>query len=154
VLAVILIQAGPSRYQRLANDARNIDDVQVAFGKALASASPRDAAWVVDAGASRYFGRAFVVDLMALNTFELLSPEAQTYLDRHPPRYLDAFRGWSEVAFDGETDRAEESFSTSTPYTVTADESMRTHTLVSCAPGARGHVRIRGRTFAFRCAGA
>jgi hypothetical protein len=153
VMAATLIQAAPARYRRLANDAQNIDDVQVAFGKALASASPRDAAWVVDAGAPRYFGRAFVVDLMALNTFQLLSSEAQVYLDQHPPRYLDAFREWSAVAFDGEKGWAEQSFTTSTPYTVTTHESMRTHTLVSCVPGARGRVLIRQRTFAFRCGG-
>jgi hypothetical protein len=153
LMAMTLIQAAPARYRRLANDARNIDDVQVAFGQALAAASPRDAAWVVDAGASRYFGRAFVVDLMALNTFQLLSPDAQAYLDGHPPRYLDVFGHWSAVTFDSERDRAARAFTASTPYTVTNDESMRTHTLVSCVPGARGHILIQQRPFAFRCAG-
>jgi hypothetical protein len=154
LMAVVLFRAAPERYRRLANDARNIDDVQVALGTALATAAARDAAWVVDAGASRYFGRAFVVDLMALNTFQLLSPEPQAYLDQHPPRYFDVLGPWSEVTFDGEGDSTKQSFTASTPYTVTSDEAMRTHTLVACVPGARGHMRVLRRTFAFRCSGA
>jgi hypothetical protein len=81
----------PARARRLSNDARNIDDVQVAFGRALANARPDDVAWVVDAGASRFFGRAFVVDLIGLNTPALLMPDAQSFLDRHAPAFLDLF---------------------------------------------------------------
>ena len=93
VMGAVLLASAPARYRRLSNDARNIDDVQVAFGRALATAPPAATAWVVDAGASRYFGRAFVVDLMGLNTFELLKPGAEAFLDRHPPSYLDVFPG-------------------------------------------------------------
>jgi hypothetical protein len=146
--------AAPSRYRRLSNDARNIDDVQVALGRALASASPSDVAWVVDAGAARFFGRAFVIDLVGLNTPEMLGPGAQAFLDRHPPRYLDAFPGWSEidVAGDEAASLPGRAFTVSTPYTVTSYPAMGQHVLVSCEPpGTTGHLKIRGRAFSFRC---
>jgi hypothetical protein len=157
VLALLFttaLVAAPSRYRRLSNDARNIDDVQVAMGRALAAAAPSDIAWVVDAGASRFFGRAFVIDLVGLNTPEMLGPGAQTFLDRHPPRYLDVFPGWSEidVADDEAASLPSRAFTVSTPYTVTSYPAMGQHVLVSCEPpGTIGHVKIRGRAFSFHC---
>jgi len=94
-MAALLVAAAPARYRHLSNDTRNIDDVQVAFGKALESADPHDVAWVMDAGAARFFGHAFVVDLVGLNTPQILTSGWQAYLDRHPPRYLDVFADWS-----------------------------------------------------------
>ena len=152
VMSAVLLASAPERYRRLSNDARNIDDVQVAFGHALARAAPAATAWVVDAGATRYFGRAFVVDLMGLNTFELLKPDAQTFLDRHPPSYLDVFAKWSSIEWNHHGTIRSQSFVASTPYTVTSSPEMREHTLVVCEPGLTGRIKVRARTYAFRCA--
>jgi hypothetical protein len=152
VMGAVLLASAPARYWRLSNDARNIDDVQVAFGRALATAPPAATAWVVDAGASRYFGRAFVVDLMGLNTFELLKPGAQAFLDRHPPSYLDVFPRWSSIKLNRHGTIRSQSFVASTPYTVTSIPAMREHRLVLCEPGMTGRVTVRARTYAFQCA--
>ena len=153
VVSAVLLASAPGRYRRLSNDARNIDDVQVAFGHALAKAAPAATAWVVDAGATRYFGRAFVVDLIGLNTFELLKPGAQAFLDRHPPSYLDVFARWSSIEWNHHGTIRSQSFVASTPYTVTSSPAMREHTLVLCEPGLTGRIKVRARTYTFRCAG-
>jgi hypothetical protein len=147
----LVLQASPARYHRLSNDARNVDDVQVAFGSALATASPSERAWVVDAGASRFFGKAFVVDMIGLNTPDVLRPDAQAYLDTQSPRYLDLFQGWSTV--EASERFPQRPFEASTPYTVTSYRRMRRHVLVTCEPaGAMGVMTVRGRSFGFRCA--
>ncbi len=152
-IAIWMVVPAPARYRRLANDTRNIDDVQVAFGKALARRSAAETVWVIDAGAIRYFGAPFVVDLIGLNTFELLRTDAQSYLDRHPPRYLDEFDGWSSVAMHDDDVVFRQAFTATTPYTVTSYEGMKQHTLVWCDPaGRRGGIEVRGRTFTFVCA--
>jgi len=54
---------------KLAEDARNIDEVQVDLSKRITRCTPPD--WVVatcDAGAVRYLGNRFTIDLMGLNT--------------------------------------------------------------------------------------
>ena len=108
----------------------------------------------MDAGATRYFGRAFVVDLMGLNTFELLKPGAQAFLDRHPPSYLDVFATWSSIRWNHHGTIRSQSFVASTPYTVTSFPAMREHTLVLCEPGlTAGHIKVGARTYTFRCAG-
>jgi hypothetical protein len=152
LLAVPPLVATPSRARHLSNDAQNIDDVQVALGRALATAEPTDTVWVVDAGASRFFGRAFVVDMIGLNTPELLGTNAQAYLDAHPPAYLDVFPGWSRLEVTSGADMPAAVFEVSTPYTVTSARSMRRHILVTCAPaGAEGSFTVRGKRRAFRC---
>ncbi len=153
--AVLMVRDMPLRAQRLSNDARNIDDVQVRLGLALASAEPGERAWIVDAGAARFFGRAFVVDLMGLNTFELLTPGAQAYMDEHPPTYLDVFPGWSRVEAPGGEAMPATTYETTTPYTVTSTPTMRSHTLVRCQPAGRaGTMQIQRRAYPFACAGA
>jgi hypothetical protein len=152
VIGALLLASAPGRYRRLSNDARNIDDVQVALGRALATAPAAATAWVVGAGAPRYFGRAFVVDLIGLNTFELLKPGAQAFLDRHPPSYLDVFPRWSSMELNGHGTMRSQTFVASTPYTVTSSRAMREHTLVSCEAGVTGRITVRGRTYAFQCA--
>ncbi|MEQ1898214.1 MAG: hypothetical protein ABL971_12585 [Vicinamibacterales bacterium] len=154
VVALTVAAAGvPARAARLANDARNIDDVQVAFGRALGEEPAARTAWVVDAGASRYFGRPFVVDLMGLNTPEMLD-SPQRYLDAHPPSYLDVFPGWSRVEGEAADSGAPITFATTTPYTVTSDPRMRQHSLLRCGPpGSEGRMVVRNRDWPFRCAG-
>lgn len=152
LLAFSLVSAMPARYHHLTNDARNIDDVQVALGRVLADAAPTDVVWAVDAGAIRYFGNAFVVDLMALNTPALLGASATTYLDAHRPRYLEVVPLWAYLDADSEVTLPRIRFSPSTPYTVTGFAAMQTHELVRCDPGVAGEMTFRTGTRSFACA--
>ena len=150
-MAVPVALAAPARYTRIASDARNIDDVQVAMGKWLASSAAADNAWVVDVGAVRFFGNANVVDLVGLNTPELLGQGAQTFLDAHPPKHIDIFTSWSDVVRANAVMPARV-FETSTPYTVATYAPMRQHVLLMCEPGVEGRVHTRRGKFNFRCA--
>jgi len=152
VAAGVLIAASPARYDRLSNDARNIDEVQVAVGRSLASAAVTDSVWVVDAGASRFFGTPFVVDLIGLNTPEIQGPDPYTFLNAHRPRYIERVDGWLEIEAAHRPGLSSRTFETSLPYTVTGDTRMRRHQLLTCEPpGATGRVAIRGRLFPFQC---
>jgi hypothetical protein len=152
VLFALCAVAAPARARHLSNDAQNIDDVQVAFGKALAGEPATKTVWVVDAGAIRYFARPFVVDMIGLNTPEILGDGAQAYLDAHPPAFLDVFPGWSALETDGRTQMPARTFEAQTPYTVTSAGSMRSHVLVTCVPaGLRGRFGVRGRVWGFQC---
>jgi len=153
LLAVSVLVEAPHRYERLAEDTRNIDDVQVAVGRALASASPTDAVWAVDAGAVRYFGNAFVVDLMGLNNAPLLGPNAQAFLDAHPPRYVEVVPTWAMMDEQSARQLDGQLFQPSTEYTVTSFPAMQRHWLVRCPPTfAGGQLQVRGRLFRFSCA--
>jgi hypothetical protein len=152
VLAALLFASTPERARRMANDARNIDDVQVAFGRALAGARETQVLWAIDAGASRYFGRPYVVDLMALNTPELLRPEGVVFMRAHRPHYLDVLPGWSQVVVDTNQGLPTATFETTTPYTVTSSPGMRMHFLITCRPaGLTGRMYVHDRRFGFVC---
>jgi len=152
VLFALCAAAAPARARHLSNDAQNIDDVQVAFGKALAGEPATKTVWVIDAGAIRYFARPFVVDMIGLNTPEILGDGAQAYLDAHPPAFLDVFPGWSALEADGHAQMPARAFEAQTPYTVTSAASMRSHVLVTCVPqGLRGRFGVRGRVWGFQC---
>ena len=97
LMVLTMVVDGPRRYRQLENDARNIDDIQVALGKSLAGGASDQSVWAVDAGAVRYFGTPFVVDLLGLNTDALLGLDAQGFLDRHPPRFIEVVPGWSAL---------------------------------------------------------
>ncbi len=151
-VAGVLIFASPARYHRLSNDARNIDDVQVAVGRSLTAAPATDNVWVVDAGASRFFGTPFVIDLIGLNTPEIQGPDPYTFLNAHRPRHLERVDGWLEIESEHDARLSGRVFEASTAYTVTGDARMRRHELLMCAPsGASGRVAIRGRVFPFQC---
>ncbi len=165
LLGLSLVVAAPTRYRFLTNDARNIDDVQVSIGQALAATSPQDVVWAVDVGAIRYFGKAFVVDLIGLNEPRILGPSAQTFLEDHPPNFLEVVPIWSEL--DGDVSRRLKGlpFQTSTMYTVTGFPAMQRHWLVVCDDSSVsgqlrvgfagvGLLRTPGRSFAFHCAGS
>lgn len=64
----------PGQRRRLVAAVRDIDEVQVTVGRFVAGALPAGATlWSVDAGAVRYFGRRRVLDLLSLNTPDLLA---------------------------------------------------------------------------------
>ena len=153
-MAAIFVD-GPARYEHLENDARNIDDVQVALGKSLAAVDHRQTVWVVDAGAVRYFGSAFVVDLIGLNNSAVLGPGAQDFLDQHPPRFVEVVPGWSQLDEKSGRELTGVLYRPSTPYTVSGFPNlpMQRHFLARCGDGTRrGTILVRGKTFGFRCA--
>lgn len=157
LLALSLVVTAPTRYRFLTNDARNIDDVQVSIGRALAAASPQDVVWAVDVGAIRYFGKAFVVDLIGLNEPRILGPSAQTFLEEHPPDFVEVVPTRSELDGDASRRLRNLSFQTSTIYTVTSFPAMQRHWLVVCDDASvSGQLRLRapGRSFAYHCAGS
>lgn len=155
VLMASLLHDAPLRYARLANDTRNIDDVQVAIGRTLATMPATHVVWATDAGAVRFFGRPFVVDLIGLNTPELLGADAQRFLDAHPADYLALMPAWTRL--DESTLRRLQlrTFATSTPYTVTGNPAMRRQWLADCPSTLpAGHLTVRGRALTLRCAPA
>ena len=151
IAAVAVATAAPKRFVRLASDARNIDDVQVGMGRFLQGAAPGENAWIADVGAIRFFGQAYVVDLVGLNSPELFGSAAQRFLDEHPPRYLDVFKSWSDVP-RADAVMPVHVFQTTTPYTVSSFTLMRQHFLLTCEPGVEGRIETRRGKFTFRCA--
>jgi len=148
-LLTIIIHA-PKRFRHLANDTRNIDDVQVAIGLFLSRTSPTDTVWVVDAGASRYFGRAFVVDLMGLNNFQLLTKEANYFLNSHPPSFIEVVPGWNEIDENFVKNLRYKLFKPSTSYTVTSFQPMQYHFLFfSTEKKHKGKIMFKGKSFDF-----
>jgi len=145
-----LLLKAPQRFERLANDARNIDDVQVSLGLYLSRASADDIAWAVDAGASRYFGRAFVVDLMGLNNFQLLSPQAQAFLETHPASFIEVVPGWNSLDENSQKSLSFTLFQPSTRYSVTSFQPMQLHFLYQGKDGHHGLIFFKGKNFAFR----
>jgi hypothetical protein len=146
------VSLAPARFHRLENDARNIDDVQVAVGLSLRDVPAVTAVWAVDAGAIRYFGAARVVDMLGLNAPALLGPGAQRFLDSESPAILEAVPTWSDVRFDAGPAADIRLFAPSTSYTVTSFPGMAVHGLVTCPPGAGGTFLLRARAFRFACA--
>jgi hypothetical protein len=155
LLVLSLVVVARFRFPALSSDAHNIDDVQVAIGRSLAAARPDDVVWAVDAGAVRYFGNAFVVDLLGLNNAALLGPGAQRFLDGHAPRFIEAVPTWSSLDAASARQLSATHFRPSTYYSATTFPSMREHWLVRCDdPGVSGQLVVRERTFSFRCAAA
>lgn len=69
LLAVWTVSGGRFWTTKYSRDCRNINEVQVTLGKAIARGMSEDArVGTIDAGAIRYFGGRFTVDLMGLNT--------------------------------------------------------------------------------------
>jgi hypothetical protein len=153
VLLAVLVRDAPQRFAHLANDARNIDDVQVAVGRHLSAAAPSEVVWAVDAGAVRYFGNAFVVDMLGLNTPELLDARAQAFLDAHPPRWIEVVPTWSALSGGQSAEFPRFVFEPRSPYTVTTFPAMQRHLLVRCA-SSQAPARFSARTgvFAVVCA--
>jgi len=122
----------PTRMRRLANDTKNIDDVQVKEGLYLSKIKDTDVIWIVDAGATRFFGKGTYVDMMGLNTYELLTSQKKKYLKDHPPRYIQIVPGWNNIKATVKPDTNMQKNSPTTPYTVTTFEPMQTHYLLKC----------------------
>lgn len=156
LVAALFVDAAlhaPARIAHLANDTRNIDEVQVAIGRRLAHARPAHTTWVVDAGASRYFGRGYFVDLMGLNSPAILDDRRARFLGAHRPSALEIVPGWAELRRERGAPWPMSRVATE-HYTVTSSPIMARHFLVGCPPGKRGAIGLRtGWGTRFRCAG-
>ena len=153
LLVASVLVGSTTRYPRLTNDAHNIDDVQVASARVLAGAPALDVIWVTAAGAIRYFGNAFTVDLTGVNTPEMLGPNAQAYLDAHPPRYMEIVPGLTHVDQASAQMLEGQQFTPSTPSTVTSFPAMSSQWLVRCPPTlVSGQISSGLGTFHFACA--
>jgi len=133
-----LIPAG----RRLHNDVRNINEVQRAIGVWLAEHT-REGSWIAasDAGAIRYFSNRPTLDLMGLNTPELLWDDP-AFARRHPvaaialmpswfvPRSMDSLVLYAKM----ETEN----------YTVTSFEANRRQIVLGCSGPGPIEVRFSG----------
>ncbi len=154
-LPLVVALGLPSRLALLENDAHNIDDLQVRQGRWLASAAPTDVVWALDAGASRFFGRAYVVDMLALNSPRMLDADAQAYLTAHPPRFFDWTQNWAQLLPDSPAGLREVgAFQTSTLYTVSPARTMAVRLLVECVPGSGGRYERGRHAWRYACAPA
>lgn len=155
VLVVVLValeygSGFSGRFQRLVNDSRNIDDVQVAIGRALGKLGQDIVVWTVDAGAVRYFSEGEVIDLLGLNTPQILSDQRMQFLRRNPPTHIVLM---SPVGVLREASIPLEAwvFSVSTAYTVTSYPQMATQYLVTCRSGVSGTIAVHGVPMPFTC---
>jgi hypothetical protein len=144
----------PVRYRHLANDARNVDEIQVAMARELSRGPAWQVVWTFDgAGALRYFGRGRAVDLSPATHSPLAGPDAQGFLDAHRPNFIEIVPSVSSI--DGATDRSLPvlSFTTTTLDTVDGTrEPRRQRWLVACTdPSRPDRLRAGGRVIGFRC---
>jgi hypothetical protein len=155
-LAVLLVAgiatATPLRHHGLANDARNLDDLAVAMGRALAPASSVQVVWGLDAGALRYFGGARVVDLRAA------VGQAQAGVAPPPPHFFELVPGRVELVGPPPPGQRSLAFRTSTPYTLESGSPLllprpAERFLLACEdPAWPGRLRVDGRNLLLRCA--
>lgn len=128
----------PRARQRLADDVTTIDRLQVRVGTWLASATaPTAVVWTIDAGAIRYWGQRRTVDLIGLNTPELVAggrvpehwwPDTVVLIPAFFSLHVDG-RAASRVAvFDVPR------------YTVSRFQGLRRHSVYRCAAPRPGGV--------------
>jgi hypothetical protein len=145
----------PIRYQYLANDTRNVGEVQAAMGNALAQGPATQVVWASDAvGGLRYLAPGVVIDLSGANSLPLRGPVAQDFLDAHRPHFIEIVPRLSTIdRGSGERLKAR-AFRTTTPDTAGgAPDSVHQRWLLACTdPGAVGRLHVAGHTFDFRCA--
>lgn len=147
-LAVLLF-LWPARFRHLDNDAHNIDDVQVALGRRLATLPSKVNFWAVDAGAVRYFGAPFVVDTIGLNTPEINGSASAAFLASHPAGVLEIVPTWNQLDIS-QSDVSSihlESFKPSTGYTVTQWKPMAVHLLLTTERPIQGQLHVRAKLY-------
>jgi hypothetical protein len=119
----------PHASARLHNDIRNINEVQVAMGEWVgAHTGPQ--AWIAtsDAGAVRYFSNRPSIDLMGLNTPEVLVG-GEEWVKARPARILTFMPSWFQPVHQKLGTIRE---FTTEPYTVTKWPQMATQIAAVC----------------------
>lgn len=149
VWLVVLLIFWPARFHHLDNDAQNIDDVQVALGRQLAMLPAKVNFWAVDAGAVRYFGAPFVVDMIGLNTPEINGRAGAAFLASHPAGALEIVPTWNRLLITP-TDASsihQETFAPTTAYTVTQWKPMALHLLLTTGRPIQGQLQVRAKLY-------
>jgi hypothetical protein len=140
-MAFFLILGNISWSAKYANDCRNIDEVQVALGRAIDSAFASGARiGTVDAGAIKYFGRRFTVDLMGLNAPRLIQDRAM------PLNALVLIPAWIQGLQDSGLE--EVGRRSTVDYGVTSNPAMNTQIVMACRMGRENSeisLRLSGR---------
>jgi hypothetical protein len=130
----------PGESRHLHNDVRNINEVQRRIGEWLGETLPAGT-WIAasDAGAIRYFSRLPTIDVIGLNTPEMLEPNEE-FLRTHPVAVLAFMPAWFRPI---EGERLEILLRVRTDdYTVTSNPQMASQVVV-CARGATGGEPVR-----------
>ena len=144
VVGAALTLAAESRHFH--NDVRNINEVQRRIGTWLEQATP-EGAWIAasDAGAIRYCSNRPTVDVIGLNTPEMLQVD-DAYLREHPVAAVALIPTWFR-ARDAESLAV--AFRAESPnYTVTSNPRMGTQVVLVPARAATGE-RVRARFSGF-----
>jgi hypothetical protein len=153
LLVLSLLVVSRHRYPTLSNDARSLDEVQVVIARQLDSMESDQVVWAVDAGAARYFGHAFVVDLLGGHDAQTAGADAQRFLDEHRPSYIEMAPLWSSLDVASSRRLPVTRFAPP-PDGTSIDSPLPERWLVKCDdPAVSGRVAVRGRIFNFRCAG-
>lgn len=128
--------------RHLHNDVRNINEVQRAIGEWLrASLPPGTRVASSDAGAVRYFSRLPVVDVLGLNTPEMLAGDAE-FVRSHPVGAVVLMPAWFRSVEGGASLFAVFAAETS-EYTVTSNPNMARQVVLVAAPEVDAPVRAR-----------
>jgi hypothetical protein len=150
ILSVVI--DAPTRYRQLANDALNVDEVQVAMGRVLGRGPAGQVVWVpAGGGALRYFGRANVIVLST--GIARAAPGAAPLLDAPRPHFVEVVPHRSSLDGRGARGFPAMSFRTTTPDTVDGTpDVLHQRWLVACSdPSATQHLQVQGQVLAFRC---
>jgi hypothetical protein len=133
--------------RHLHNDVRNINEVQRAIGERLGRTEP-PGTWIgaSDAGAVRYFSRLPTIDVIGLNTPQMLERD-EAFIEAHPVSALAIMPAWFRVA--GGEGLVVDFQATTSDYTVTSNPGMGTQLVVSVR-GNRADPPRRIRFIGFR----
>ncbi len=127
---------------RLANDTRNVDDVQANAGRWLAENTPPDARVAsVDSGAVRYLSGRWTLDLLGLNSPEMLW-HRDNFARMHPVDVLV----WMPNAMRLPPDAPLHDVwrQRTSPYTVLNAPEMATQAIASCSATSQQPIRLSG----------
>jgi len=130
------------------NDVRNINEVQRAIGEHLAATIPAGR-WIAasDAGAIRYFSQLPTIDVIGLNTPEMLRND-ESFVREHPVHAIAFLPAWFRAEGDvlGGVFRAH-----TDDYTVTSNPAMATQVVARArAGGPDDGATVRVRFTGFR----
>ena len=130
----------PAMSAKLANDTRNIDELQVSAGRWIdAHVAPGAAVATNDAGAVRYVGNRWTLDMMGLNSPQLVWSGA-AYAKAHPVQAVVFMPAWFQPQRPDVVQiahRVRTKF-----YTVTPNTAMAQQWIATCPTPAE--VRFRG----------